>query len=205
MNKEELLNFKDYSNQMIDIIQAQVYFENFAISKNEVLNIIENNNSIKDNIAFKIANNLKEAWKFLFETYDLPLTTNYVLQLHKVLMDGLVDGNGYYRRRNIYVSGSRYIPPLLNPFQYDEMIQGAIKQNDILSAPALIAREQLFNDGNKRTATMLIQKELLKQHKLFNLTIDNGNEYKRALLSYYENKDKTSLEQFVKENTIYLL
>lgn len=41
------------------------------------------------------------------------------------------------------------------------MLKDTIKQDDLLTLPLLIAREQLFNDGNKRTATILIQKALL--------------------------------------------
>ncbi|WP_029905983.1 Fic family protein [Mycoplasmopsis opalescens] len=200
----DLLKFEDYSNQLVNIIQAQVHFENLIITKLETQNILNNKYFENNDDALKVAINLKDAWRFIFETYDLPLSTNYILQLHKILMDGLVDGNGYYRTRNVYVSGSKYIPPLLSQYQYKEMLEDAIKQDDLLSVPLLIAREQLFNDGNKRSATMLIQKALLAENKLFNLTLNNNNDYKSALLHYYQTKDKAPLEQFVKQNTIDL-
>lgn len=199
-----LLKFENYSKQLVDIIQAQVHFENLIITKLETQNILNNKYFENNNDALKVAINLKYAWRFIFETYDLPLSPNYILQLHKILMDGLVDGNGFYRNRDIYVSGSKYLPPLLSQYQYKEMLENTIKQDDLLDVPLLIAREQLFNDGNKRTATMLIQKALLQENKLFNLSLSNNNDYKMALLHYYQTKDRTLLEQFVDKNTIDL-
>lgn len=200
----DLLKFENYSKQLVDIIQAQVHFENLIITKLETQNILNNKYFENNNDALKVAINLKDAWRFIFETYDLPLSPNYILQLHKILMDGLVDGNGYYRNRNIFVSGSKYLPPLLSQYQYKEMLENTIKQDNLLDVPLLIAREQLFNDGNKRTATMLIQKALLQENKLFNLTLSNNNDYKLALLHYYQTKDRTLLEQFIDKNTINL-
>lgn len=168
-----LLKFEDYSKQLVDIIQAQVYFENLIITKLETQNILNNKYFENNDDALQVAINLKDAWRFIFETYDMPLSTNYILQLHEILMKALIDGNGYYRTGNIYVSGSKYIPSLLSQYQYEEMLKDTIKQDDLLTLPLLIAREQLFNDGNKRTATMLIQKALLQENKLFNLTLSN--------------------------------
>lgn len=84
------------------------------------------------------------------------------------------------------------------------MLKDTIKQDDLLTLPLLIAREQLFNDGNKRTATILIQKALLQENKLFNLTLSNNKDFKLVLLHYYQTKYKEPLEQFINQNTIDL-
>lgn len=84
------------------------------------------------------------------------------------------------------------------------MLKDTIKQDDLLTLPLLIARKQLFNDGNKPTATILIQKALLQENKLFNLTLSNNKDFKLVLLHYYQTKDKEPLEQFINQNTIDL-
>ncbi|VEU63019.1 Fic family protein [Mycoplasmopsis bovirhinis] len=149
--------------------------------------------------------NFKEVIEYINSKYqNLKINKGTILKLHEILMNALIDGNGYYRTRNIYVSGSKYIPPLLSQYQYKEMLKDTIKQDDLLTLPLLIAREQLFNDGNKRTATMLIQKALLQENKLFNLTLSNNKDFKLVLLHYYQTKDKEPLEQFINQNTIDL-
>lgn len=100
-----LLKFEDYSKQLVDIIQAQVYFENLIITKLETQNILNNKYFENNDDALQVAINLKDAWRFIFETYDMPLSTNYILQLHEILMKALIDGNGYYALETFMFQG----------------------------------------------------------------------------------------------------
>ncbi|MFV9451472.1 Fic family protein [Mycoplasma sp. 4463] len=199
------MKYKDYSKQLVGILQGQVYFENLLITKLETENILNDKFLNENEEKFIIATNIKNAWKFIFDTYDLDISPSYVLQLHKILMENLDYNNGNFRNINIQVSGSNYLPPLLIESQYYEMIRDCINDNDdIYSLPLLIAREQFFNDGNKRTATMLLQKELLKQGKLFNLDINVCKDYRKALLKYYQELDDNYFKQVINDNIINL-
>lgn len=55
--------------------------------------------------------NFKEVIEYINSKYqNLKINKGTILKLHEILMKALIDGNGYYRTRNIYVSGSKYIP-----------------------------------------------------------------------------------------------
>ncbi|WP_029512848.1 Fic family protein [Mycoplasmopsis iners] len=199
------MKYKDYSQQLVDILQGQVYFENLLITKLETENILNDKFLNENEEKFIIATNIKNAWKFIFETYDLEISPDYVLQLHKILMKSLDLNNGNFRNISVKVLGATYVPPLLVKSQYYELIQDCMSKNDdIYSLPLLIAREQFFNDGNKRTATMLLQKELLKQGKLFNLNLNVCTDYRKALLKYYQELEDNYLKQVIDDNTINL-
>ncbi|QIW62426.1 Fic family protein [Mycoplasmopsis gallinacea] len=199
------MRYKDYSKQLVNILQGQVYFENLLITKLETENILNSDFLSQNDEKFIIATNIKNAWKFIFETYDLDITPAYILQLHKILMKDLDFNYGNFRNINVNVTGSKYKPPLLIKNQYYELLEDNIENiKDIYSLPLLIAREQFFNDGNKRTATMLIQKELLKMGKIFNLDLDVCKPYRRALLKYYEELDDSYFKEVIDDNTIKL-
>lgn len=62
-----LLKFEDYSKQLVDIIQAQVYFENLIITKLETQNILNNKYFENNDDALQVAINLKDAWRFILK------------------------------------------------------------------------------------------------------------------------------------------
>ncbi len=160
--------------------------------------------------------NHKKALDFSEENRDLfggELTIQAVIELHKILADGIIDSG--LRERLIGITGSAY-RPLDNKFQVEEELKRlceVINEKQSVFEKALLAFTyicyiQPFNDGNKRTARILAN-AILYSNDSFPLSLRtvDVNTYRLAILAFYElgilgNAKKVFIEQakFAAEN-----
>ncbi len=160
--------------------------------------------------------NHKRALDFSEENRDLfsgELSVQTVIELHKILADGIIDSG--LRERLVGITGSAY-QPLDNKFQIEEELKRLCKiinEKQSVFEKALLAFTyicyiQPFNDGNKRTARILAN-AILYSNDSFPLSLRavDVNTYRLAILAFYElgilgNAKKVFLEQakFAAEN-----
>jgi fido (protein-threonine AMPylation protein) len=158
----------------------------------------------------KKALDFSEAHKEIFAN-DLKVQT--IIELHKLLADGLFDHG--LRERSVGITGSVY-KPLENKFQLEDELKrlcDVINAKQSVYEKALLAFTyicylQPFNDGNKRTGRILAN-AILYAHDSFPLSLRavDVNTYKLAILAFYElgilgNAKKTFIDQakFAAEN-----
>ena len=140
--------------------------------------------------------NHKKALDFSAQHADLfagPLRVQTVIELHKILVEGLGISFGL-RERHVAITGTVYMP-LGNKFQIEEELKKfcqVVNAKDDIFEKALLALTfvsylQPFNDGNKRTGRILAN-ALLYAHNSWPLSLRaiDANTYKRALLAFYE-------------------
>ena len=121
------------------------------------------------------------------------------------MQDGFSLTAGRIRSVPVVISGSTYIPPI--PFE-DQIKQ---ELNDLLNNEEgidlaidlvlYVMKRQLFLDGNKRTA-VIFSNHYLISHALGLLVVpaDKVDEYKKLLVSYYEDESKKpEIVAFLKE------
>lgn len=66
-----------------------------------------------------------------------------------------------------------------------------------------IQRSQMFQDGNKRVANLVANKEFIKNGLgIINVPVELIGQYFTHLIKYYETDDNTELKKFIIENCI---
>lgn len=183
---------------LVDSVFKQAMLEGVATTYSDTETII-NGGIVKDMTASDINKviNLKRAWEFIMSVDLANYPTNYAVlcQINQIVQDGFSLTAGRIRSVPVVIGGSTYIPPI--PFE------NQIKQelNDLLNNEEgidlaidlvlYVMKRQLFLDGNKRTA-IIFSNHYLISHALGLLVVpaDKVDEYKKVLVSYYEDESK---------------
>jgi len=148
--------------------------------------------------------NHKEVLDFIVENSDYlkELTVARIESIHGILVKELnVDRN--IRRRRVGITGTNYMP-LDNEFQIREALEDVcrlINSRDNIFEKALlllvlISYIQPFNDGNKRTARIVSNAQLIANDycPISFRTVDSVD-YKKAMLMFYEQNNITSFKK----------
>lgn len=153
--------------------------------------------------------NMRDAWKYLLNTVNEPLTFDYWCKLNEYIARNEALEWGKLRTGNVGISGTDYMPPI--PQKQDterELLD--ILQDDItateqaLNAFAWGTRGQFFWDGNKRTSLMLANKILIMAGAgILTITDKYIEKFNTVLLEYYNTGDSDELKVFLYENAIH--
>ena len=193
---------------LVDSVFKQAMLEGVATTYSDTETII-NGGKVKDMTASDINKviNLKRAWEFIMSVDLANYPTNYAVlcQINQIVQDGFSLTAGRIRSVPVTIGGSTYIPPI--PFE-DQIKQ---ELNDLLNNEEgidlaidlvlYVMKKQLFLDGNKRTA-IIFSNHYLISHALGLLVVpaDEVDEYKKLLVSYYEDESKKpDIVAFLKE------
>jgi fido (protein-threonine AMPylation protein) len=152
----------------------------------------------------KMLLNHKEALDYIIENphYLQPLTVAKIGNIHGILIQNLdVDRN--IRTRRVGITGTNY-RPLDNEFQIREALDGVCalvnhRENifeKALLLLVLISYIQPFNDGNKRTARIVSNAELMANDycPISFRTVDSID-YKKAMLLFYEQNNLSAFKR----------
>lgn len=193
---------------LVDSVFKQAMLEGIATTYSNIETIIHGG-KVKDITASDINKviNLKRAWEFIMSVDLANYPTNYAVlcQINQIVQDGFSLTAGRIRSVPVVIGGSTYIPPI--PFE-DQIKQ---ELNDLLNNEEgidlaidlvlYVMKRQLFLDGNKRTA-IIFSNHYLISHALGLLVVpaDKVDEYKKVLVSYYEDESKKpEIVAFLKE------
>lgn len=114
------------------------------------------------------------------------------------------------RTHPVKIGGSTYLPePLITTNHYEKIVASVNQIDDQLNAIlvqfAYLCKQQLFSDGNKRTALLLANYQLVKSGiaKQMFVPADQITEFKKQLINYYEDEQKlTTLINFLKQHCL---
>ena len=193
---------------LVDSVFKQAMLEGIATTYSDIETIIHGG-KVKDMTASDINKviNLTRAWEFIMSVDLANYPTNYAVlcQINQIVQDGFSLTAGRIRSVPVVIGGSIYIPPI--PFE-DQIKQ---ELNDLLNNEEgidlaidlvlYVMKRQLFLDGNKRTA-IIFSNHYLISHALGLLVVpaDKVDEYKKVLVSYYEDESKKpEIVAFLKE------
>ena len=103
----------------------------------------------------------------------------------------------------VKMSGTNWIPELPTKEGLFELLE-EIEKEECQTKKAIVLmcklmKKQLFNDGNKRTAMLIANHELIKYGRgIISISEENKVEFGTRLIEYYENEEKLEkLVQFV--------
>ena len=116
---------------------------------------------------------------------------------------------GKLRVYDVSMGGTNWRPELpsmekLNQLIKEYYISKDNKTTSILEFMCRIMKMQLFSDGNKRTAMLIANHELIKNGKgIVSISNENKIEFGSRLIQFYENDEKIEdLEQFIFEKCL---
>ena len=190
------------------LIYDQAVLEGVSTTFPQTETILENGivNGVKASDVLKILN-LKHAWEFIVDPDVVASPSNYYLlsNIARLVNEGFYQNGGSIRNVPVSIGGSTYIPPIPLELSVKEDIDNIIHSDieDIDKAIELTLysmKTQIFIDGNKRAAIIFTNHFMISKG-LGLLTVPENivSEFKRLLISYYEEKDEDSIKIFLKE------
>ncbi|MCI5587206.1 MAG: Fic family protein [Lachnospiraceae bacterium] len=154
-------------------------------------------------------NDLKNAWRWIFQNINTDIDVEVLCQLNRIAGKYTVINAGTIRsiydepiRVPLY-GGKNYYPSIPDS---KEEIDSEIKQvtgdktlDNALELFCLICKRQIFNDGNKRTATLITNMYMIQNGLgIMSIPVDKKLDFYNALTDYYDSDAK-------KENLIIFL
>ena len=193
---------------LVDSIYKQSMLEGVATTYSDTETLV-NGGRVNDMSAVDVDKviNLKRAWQFIMSIDLANYPTNYAVlcQINQIVEEGFSVTAGKIRKVPVTIGGSKYIPPI--PFEdqvkqdiYD-ILHGEEGIDLAVNLILYVMKKQLFLDGNKRTAIIFANHYLIT-HALGLIVVpaELVDEYKKILVSYYEDEDKKKdIANFLKE------
>lgn len=153
-------------------------------------------------------NNLKYAWQFILNSIDADICFNYISSIHSLVGGNLVENPGNLRVYEVKISGTNYIPEIPSK----EKLENLLMQNEnikceterILKLMCRLMKMQPFSDGNKRTAMLVANHELIRKGRgIVSVSEENKVLFGTKLIAYYENDEKLDeLIKFIYDNCL---
>lgn len=192
-------------------IYDQAVLEGVATSFPQTEDIIENGsvNGMTATDVQKILN-LKHAWEFILDVDVVSYPSDYSILCHiaKLVNEGFFRDGGRVRGVPVTIGGTSYVPPMPIESVVKENIDEILKL-DITPAEKAIKlclycmKTQIFNDGNKRASVIFANHYLISQGGgMIIIPEKYVSEFKKLLVTYYEDKDNGEIMEFMKNNCI---
>ena len=211
LNEDIKRNLDFAKKNLVLTIHSQAILEGVATTFAETEAIIEGARvqGMSEKDIRKIVN-MKHAWEFILDDDVITAPDNLALvaEINKLVEEGFYFNAGKLRDVPVKIGGTSWQPemPVESKVAEDfERIIG-LKISNVDKAITLalyVMRTQLFIDGNKRTA-VIFANHFLMQHGLGLLYIpeDKTDEFKKLLVEFYENNNKTEIVEFLKQECL---
>lgn len=208
VSEDVALNIDVARRNLVDSIYKQAKLEGIAGTYADMETII-NGGKVIGMTASDVNKvvNLKRAWEFIMSIDLVNYPTNYAVltQINQIVEDGFSLTAGRIRSVPVTIGGSTYIPPIPIENQVKHDLYDLLsKENGLdlaIDLVLFVMKKQLFLDGNKRTAIIFANHYLIS-HGLGLIVIpaECVDEYKKVLVSYYEDElKKDEIIRFLKE------
>lgn len=152
--------------------------------------------------------NMRDAWRYLFNTVDEPVTLAYMCKLNEFIARNEALQWGKLRTGTVGISGTEYMSAVPDWNTAEQELKDITGANISTTEKALNvfvwgARSQLFWDGNKRTAMTLANK-LLVSAGVGILTVPDRymGRFNEMLIEYYNTGMSEPIKRFMYENAI---
>lgn len=207
MTKEDNIFFA--KRKLVDNIYESANLEGIAVTFADTYSFMNNVNtgkiSIDDMLKLKC---LKDAWEYILNHIDDKVDLDFIKKIHFEICKGQnVNPLGEFREKGVGITGTNWIPKLPSECNYEEELNQIFKiQNDLercLNLFCYIQRSQMFQDGNKRVANLISNKEMIRCGQgIISIPVDKIGEYFTRLIKYYESNDNSELINWLYDNAI---
>ena len=133
--------------------------------------------------------------------------TDYSILCHisKLVNEGFYHDGGRIRGVPVTIGGTKYVPPMPIESIVKESIESILQESVPAEEKAIklclyCMKTQVFNDGNKRASVIFANHYLISQGGgMVIIPEKEVPEFKRLLVSYYEDTDNGEIMSFMKE------
>lgn len=152
--------------------------------------------------------NMRDAWKFLFQTLNAEVTIDYLCKINEYIARNEALEWGKLRSGSVGISGTDYLPPVPEYETVKRELEEIINADASATEKALAAfvwgtRGQFFWDGNKRTSMTLANKILISAGAgILTITDSHMERFNELLLHYYHTGDSGELKAFLYAHAI---
>ena len=209
LSSDVLLNLDFARMNMKLSIYEQAVLEGVATSFPQTEDIIENGkvNSVTASDVQKILN-LKHAWEFILDKDVLQVKSDYSILCHiaKLVNEGFFASGGRIRGVPITIGGTSYVPPLpIETVVIENILEIICRDDEAINIAIDLClycmKTQIFNDGNKRASVIFANHYLIsKAGGLLVIPEKHVPEFKKLLISFYEDKGNGEIKEFLKQN-----
>ena len=207
MTKEDNVFFA--KRKIIDNIYKSANLEGIAVTFADTVDFYNNVNNGKISVDNMLKlKGLKDAWEYIIDTVDEDLTIDYIKKIHFEICKGQnVNPLGEFRERGVGITGTSWRPKLPSECDYNkelnDILNNSDKQDMAINLFCWIQRSQMFQDGNKRVANLVANKEFIRNGLgIINVPVELIGQYFTHLIEYYETNDNSKLKKFIIENCI---
>ena len=207
MTKEDNIFFA--KRKIIDNIYKSANLEGIAVTFADTVDFYNNVNNGKISVDNMLKlKGLKDAWEYVIDTVDDDLTIDYIKKIHFEICKGQnVNPLGEFRENSVGITGTSWRPKLPSECDYEKELNDILnnpdKQDMTINLFCWIQRSQMFQDGNKRVANLVANKEFIRNGLgIINVPVELIGQYFTHLIKYYETDDNTELKKFIIENCI---
>jgi len=157
---------------------------------------------------------MKNAWKWVFENIDAQINTDTLCTINSLVGKYTVINAGCLRdeydepiRVPLY-DGENYCPPVPpSKDELDKILASVTSEKNLDQALDLfceVCKRQVFNNGNKRTATIYANLFMIQNGLgILSIPVNDRLEFYDALTRYYENdENKDILKDFLRNKCI---
>lgn len=205
------------TEQNIFLAKKQLVGSIYSSAKVEGINItFPQTQTILDGITvanLKIDNvekilNLRDAWKYVLNSIETELSLDFIKKINSFVARNESLDWGVLRYGSVGISGTDYIPPIPEEkIVLMDLFNILHSQNSVtekaLNLFMYLCKQQLFWDGNKRTAMIVVNKYLIENGKgIFQISEKNIEEFNTLLSEYYSTDEKDKLKNFLYHNCI---
>lgn len=157
---------------------------------------------------------ISKAWDYLIElveTDQFKFDRQTAMEFNQIVAKADYHDLGCFRNRNVGITGTDYIPraPLHIRKLWADLEQYIDREPDPKKAAYQafleVARNQIFNDGNKRTG-QLIMNGILMTNNIHVVTFPDSrlNEYAKKLIAFYETGESKDMLVFLEDRQQYM-
>lgn len=152
--------------------------------------------------------NLRDAWKYVLNNIETELSLDFIKKINSFVARNESLDWGVLRYGSVGISGTDYIPPPPEEQIVFKNLSDILDSINSITEKALnlfmyLCKQQLFWDGNKRTAMIVVNKYLIENGKgIFQISEKNIEEFNTLLSEYYSKDEKDKLKNFLYHNCI---
>ena len=201
MSVEDNVEFA--KRQIVDSIYKEARVEGINVTFPETQQIYDGFlvNSLSYEDTTKIIN-LKHAWFFVFDSLEYPFDIRYLRHVNAIIETNLIRNSGVVRNISVCIPGTDWIPEIPSPEEIGREIN-RIRQIENPTDRSLelmlsVMRGQYFEDGNKRTAQLVANHEMISNGcGIISVPVDLKTEFSSLLVDYYESDDSKLIKEFL--------
>ena len=206
MNKEQLIKVAKSHIKEFIFFQAKLDNRNITFPQTEL--ILDNRNiDTVDEDDIIMVNDLKRAYKFVLTNIDTSVDDKFAIKVNKLVAQNEALKVDQFRDTTIGISGVEKArkPVGKEIFEYISNNKDFTELDDCIDWFLELCTLQFFYDGNKRTASLLLNKQVINNELgFYSIYSEHLEEFSNLLNNYYNELDdsKDKIRDFIKTNCI---